>query len=104
MRAYTDDREFSIDLVGAVLRQGSFVTKMYNLNWTQPDFFAREDDEIALQHAVARYHAFLDLLSSSPVSFFVPTLDIDLVWHTHQLMSDSYAEDTLKYIKRFVDQ
>lgn len=31
--------------------------------------------------------SFLDLMSSSPASFFVPTLDIDLVWHTHQLMA-----------------
>jgi hypothetical protein len=95
--------------------------KMYNLNWTQADFFSNAEDEVALQHAVARYHAFvsqifscfitfmvlcsfLDLMSSSPASFFVPTLDIDLVWHTHQLMSDSYENDTMKYIHRFVDQ
>jgi hypothetical protein len=64
---------FSIDLVGAVrlglnlwcyvpqlsstwqvLRQGSFVHKMNALQWTEPDFF---EDEIPLQHAIARYHA-----------------------------------------------
>lgn len=78
--------------------------KMYNLAWTQPNFFAQPEDEVALQHAVARYHAFLDLMTSSPASFFVPTLDIDLIWHTHQLMSDSYETHTMMYVQRFIDQ
>ncbi|KAJ7063619.1 hypothetical protein C8F01DRAFT_1133725 [Mycena amicta] len=101
--AYSDDKMFSVELVGAVLRQGSFVTKMFDLKWTQAGFFDDAQDEVALQHAIARYHAFLDLMSSSPVSFFVPTLDIDLAWHTHQLMAENYAEDTLKHIGRFID-
>ncbi|KAF8215340.1 hypothetical protein K438DRAFT_1749388 [Mycena galopus ATCC 62051] len=103
MSAYVDDKLFSVELVGAILRQGSFVTKMYDLQWTNPGFFAGTEDEIALQHAIARYHAFLDLMSSSPTSFFVPTLDIDLAWHTHQLMASSYSTDTIKYVGRFID-
>jgi hypothetical protein len=138
--AYVDDRPFSVELVGAVrcvaymvqvnftyacpekqvLRQGSFVKKMHGLLWTQPDFFESQEDEVALQHAIARYHAFacffflwtiisclfrfLDLMTSSPVSFFVPTLDIDLAWHTHQLMAVKYNKDCRDYVGRFVDQ
>jgi hypothetical protein len=48
--------------------------------------------------------SFLDLMSSSPVSFFVPTLDIDLVWHTHQLMPTKYQQDCESYVGRFIDQ
>ncbi|KAJ7119045.1 hypothetical protein C8R44DRAFT_625746 [Mycena epipterygia] len=103
MSAYTDDRIFSVELVGAILRQGSFVTKMYDLEWTRLGYFDGAEDEVALQHAIARYHAFLDLMSSSPASFFVPTLDIDLVWHTHQLMASNYSRDTVKYVGRFID-
>ncbi|KAF9463652.1 hypothetical protein BDZ94DRAFT_1192440, partial [Collybia nuda] len=103
MSAYVSDHPFSVELVGAVLRQGSFVKKMHDLLWTRPDFFQSREDEVALQHAVARYHAFLDLMSSSPVSFFVPTLDIDLAWHTHQLMAYNYNEDCRTYVERFVD-
>ncbi|KAK7035892.1 hypothetical protein R3P38DRAFT_3484110 [Favolaschia claudopus] len=107
LSAYVDDKIFSVELVGAasrtILRQGSFVTKMHELEWTKPGFFDNAEDEIALQHAIARYHAFLDLMSSSPASFFVPTLDIDLVWHTHQLMAEDYANDTMRYVGRFVD-
>ncbi|KAK7442078.1 hypothetical protein VKT23_016354 [Stygiomarasmius scandens] len=81
---YGDDRVFSIDLVGAVLRQGSFISKMQSLNWTTPGFLTGQN-ELVLHHAIARYHAFLDLMMANPSSMIVPTLDIDLVWHTHQL-------------------
>ncbi|KAK0439257.1 uncharacterized protein EV420DRAFT_1178806 [Desarmillaria tabescens] len=100
--AYTDDKIFSLDLVGAVLRQGSFTAKMRRFGWYEPDFFARPEDELALKHCIARYHAFLDLMSSKPKEFFVPTLDIDLAWHTHQLLP-SYNEDCISYLRRSID-
>ncbi|KAG5649385.1 hypothetical protein H0H81_004172 [Sphagnurus paluster] len=43
-----------------VIRQGSFVTKMKNLCWTEPGFFDEREDEVALQHAISRYHAYVD--------------------------------------------
>lgn len=58
MSAYTDDKIFSVDLTGAVLRQGSFVKKMSELGWTQPGFFDRRDDEVVLQHCIARYMGY----------------------------------------------
>ncbi|KAG1725508.1 hypothetical protein EDB19DRAFT_1883221, partial [Suillus lakei] len=103
MSAYMDDRVFSLDLVGAVLRQASFVKKMVDLGWTEPAYFANEVDAVALQHCVARYHAFLNLMAESPASFFVPTLDIDLGWHTHQLMARQYQNDCLSLVGRYVD-
>jgi Glycine-rich domain-containing protein-like len=48
--------------------------------------------------------SFLDLMSSSPNGFFVPTLDIDLAWHTHQLLSTQYNSDCKKYLSRYIDQ
>ena len=97
---------------------------MYDLGWTGPGFFDYAGDELALQHAISRYHAFvfhavyylmsniiinyfysfLDLMALSPTAFFVPTLDIDLVWHTHQLISEKYQSDCTKYVGRFIDQ
>ncbi|KAK0499368.1 hypothetical protein EDD18DRAFT_1460302 [Armillaria luteobubalina] len=103
MSAYIDDKIFSLDLIGAVLRQNSFVDKMHKLGWTAPDFFSSTEDEVALKHCTARYHAFIDLMSSSPDGFFVPTLDIDLVWHTHQLMARQYSRDCLTHVGRFID-
>ncbi|KAG6865062.1 hypothetical protein C0991_005381 [Blastosporella zonata] len=101
--AYQNDYMFSVELVGAVVRQGSFVKKMHELQWTQPHFFDSNEDEVALQHSIARYHAFLDLMSASSASFYVPTLDIDLAWHTHQLLSDTYHNDCMTYVGRYID-
>ncbi|KAH6879614.1 hypothetical protein BKA70DRAFT_1345463 [Coprinopsis sp. MPI-PUGE-AT-0042] len=103
MSAHLEPMIYSVDLAGAVIRQGSFVQKMHDFEWTKPNFFAAPEDEAALQHALARYHAFLDLLASSPANFFVPTLDIDLVWHTHQLCAATYMRDCRSYIGRFID-
>lgn len=47
---------------------------MHALGWTRPGRF--DEDEVLLQRSVARYHAFLDLISRTPSTFFVPTLDI----------------------------
>jgi hypothetical protein len=94
---------------------------MHDLHWTDASFFSNPNVEHVLMHAIARYHgyvpslhiqhwlmfdilSFLDLLSSSPASFFVPTLDIDLIWHTHQLMAEKYKSDCMEYVGRFIDQ
>ncbi len=57
LSAYTSDRPFSVELVGAVLRQGSFIEKMHQLGWTVQDRFSTEEDSIVLEHSIARYHA-----------------------------------------------
>ncbi|GAA6053304.1 hypothetical protein JCM3770_006675 [Rhodotorula araucariae] len=97
---YTRGEPFSLDLAMAVLRQGSFIDKMHGLGWTDPARFGLDDT--LLKRCMARYHAFMDLMASSPSSFFVPTLDIDLAWHTHQLKS-AYKQDTVILTARFID-
>ncbi|GAA6022793.1 hypothetical protein JCM10207_000420 [Rhodosporidiobolus poonsookiae] len=97
---YTRGERFSLDLASAVLRQGTFIDKMHDLGWLEPGRF--DEDDTILQRCVARYHAFLDLLSSTPSMFCVPTLDIDLAWHTHQL-TERYATDMVFYTGRFID-
>ncbi|KAG8881240.1 hypothetical protein FRB97_009739 [Tulasnella sp. 331] len=87
---YRQAGPFSMDLASAVLRQMTFIEKMVNMGWTEDGRF--EDDVHTLTRCVARYHAFLDLTASTPGKFVVPTLDIDLAWHTHQLLSTSYRK------------
>ncbi|PVG00354.1 hypothetical protein CPB86DRAFT_871885 [Serendipita vermifera] len=98
--AYSNPGPASIDLVGAVLRQSTFVAKMYEMGWSKPGQIPQDQEMANLVRAVARYHAFLDLLSQSSYNFWVPTLDIDLAWHTHQLTGPTYREDTLKLLGR----
>ena len=47
---------------------------------------------------------FLDLSVVYPRMFIVPTLDIDLVWHTHQLTDKKYASDCMNFTNRYVEQ
>jgi Glycine-rich domain-containing protein-like len=97
---------------------------MRDLHWTEPNYFDKEEPAVALLYAIARYHAlvnfehlgsvftvdtdvihsFLDLIASSPSTFCVPTLDIDLVWHTHQLIADKYGDDCIRFVKHFINQ
>lgn len=43
-------------------------------------------------------------MTSAPTTLFVPTLDIDLAWHTHQMKGKKYNADCMKYLKRLIDQ
>lgn len=49
--------------------------KMYDINWTEPNIFDKTEDEVVLQHAIARYHAsvqsiclLVNLLTNETVS------------------------------------
>jgi hypothetical protein len=46
-----------------VLRQGSFVRKMYDLGWTSHSYFEKREDAAALHHAVVRYHAYDNIMA-----------------------------------------
>ncbi|KAG8922086.1 hypothetical protein FRC01_014503, partial [Tulasnella sp. 417] len=87
---YRHPGPFSIDLASAVIRQMGFVEKMVGLGFTEPGRW--EDDNDTLTRCVVRYHHFLEIMTVSPGSYVVPTLDIDLAWHTHQLLCDSYRK------------
>ncbi|KAG9048668.1 hypothetical protein FS837_012296 [Tulasnella sp. UAMH 9824] len=80
----------SLDLASAVMRQMGFIEKMVNLGFTEPGRW--EEDNDTLTRCVVRYHHFLDVMAAMPGKFAVPTLDIDLAWHTHQLLCNSYRK------------
>ena len=44
----------------------------------------------------------MSLKKKYPSKFLVPMYDIDLVWHTHQLMSTEYKSDTVEYYGKMV--
>ena len=48
--------------------------------------------------------SFLGLMADAPGSFFVPTLDIDLAWHTHQLRANYYHTNCKVAVGRYIDQ
>ncbi|CAF2081829.1 hypothetical protein IGI04_021503 [Brassica rapa subsp. trilocularis] len=79
------------DLVSAAKRQSSFYLEVSRAN---------VDSEIIMEQAVGRYKAFLYLIKQNREKTIklisVPTYDIDLIWHTHQLNPSSYYKDMVK--------
>jgi hypothetical protein len=50
-----------------------------------------------------KYGRFVEILSAYPDEAVVPTLDIDLAWHTHQLSPQSYYNYMVNAASCFVD-
>lgn len=94
----TEERTTTYDLVSAVKRQCPFYYQV-----SRPHV----DNDVFLQEAVARYKAFLYLIKRnrerSVKLFCVPTYDIDLIWHTHQLHALSYCKDMTKMIGKVLE-
>lgn len=89
---------FGLDLVGAVIRQGSFIDKMHNLNWLHSPALNSTMNRLLL-----KYQRFFSLMGQNPRKLAVPTLDVDLGWHTHQLRPQSYYTHSIKVTGKFVD-
>ncbi|CAA7048136.1 unnamed protein product [Microthlaspi erraticum] len=87
------ERCTTYDLVSAVQRQSSFYNEVSR---------AHVDSDIIIQEAVGRYKAFLYLIKRSREKLInlisVPTYDIDLIWHAHQLNPSSYYKDMEKIL------
>ncbi|KAL2654252.1 hypothetical protein R1flu_022380 [Riccia fluitans] len=88
-----DDNEE--ELVSSIARQSTFYNQV-----SQPYMW----DEQFLRVALQRYKCFLHLLGKSEGKILcVPTYDIDLIWHAHQLSPLAYANDTHALFGRIMD-
>jgi hypothetical protein len=98
-------RDLSIDLVAAALRQRNFAQKI-----TGKECEGIDSPQPLLQ-AITRYHKFMMLLkrseglweASKRQNHLVPTLDIDLCWHTHQLHPVDYRNWCGGQLGRFIN-
>ncbi|KAF2137417.1 uncharacterized protein K452DRAFT_312416 [Aplosporella prunicola CBS 121167] len=86
------------EILAAIERQYSFITKMEQHLWIRSPAL-----EGTLRRAIDRYQKFTHLLKTYPGTMLVPTLDIDLVWHTHQCSSAQYQSDMEKLTGKFID-
>jgi hypothetical protein len=92
------DGSLATQLRDAVIRQSEFVDKMNKHLWIRSPAI-----QGTLRRGIARYRHFLKLLKLYPGRTIVPTLDIDLVWHTHQCSSAAYAAATKAIVGRFIN-
>ncbi|CAI7611544.1 unnamed protein product [Penicillium pancosmium] len=93
---------FSLDLVGAVIRQGTFIQKMDNIDWLHSPTVMDTAERL-----IKKYEVFFDIMLSNPRNMAVPTLDVDLAWHTHQLQPRRYFHYSIRIMasgqRRFID-
>lgn len=89
---------FALDLGGAVLRQGAFIEKMVKIDWLHSPSAAA-----TMSRLLRKYQRFFGIMAANPQKTAVPTLDIDLAWHTHQLSPRSYYAYSLQQTNKFID-
>ncbi|KAJ5520066.1 hypothetical protein N7463_000519 [Penicillium fimorum] len=98
-RYWENSSPFAIDLIGAVIRQGTFVDKMENIGWIRSSHLRS-----TMGHFISKYDVFFQIMTKNKGHAVVPTLDIDLIWHTHQLSpARYYAFSTAQTDGVFVD-
>ncbi|CAI7566003.1 uncharacterized protein N7487_010274 [Penicillium crustosum] len=84
-RYWDNSSPFAIDLIGAVIRQGTFVDKMDNIGWIRSP-----NVRSTMSHFISKYGVFFQIMAKNKGHAVVPTLDVDLIWHTHQLSPIRY--------------
>ncbi|ORZ08102.1 hypothetical protein BCR42DRAFT_145810 [Absidia repens] len=85
---------FSIDLIHAVARQRKFYHLVMLSDWHDSD---------VLSSSVRRYHDFMFMMKANPTMIAVPTVGIDVAFHTHMIHGASYRAFTLKHLKRVIN-
>ena len=78
-----------MDLVAALRRQQKFLKTMV----AGKELYSTPH---ALEEALAGYSDFLLLLRQSPNQ--VPTMEVDLMWHTHMMFPVQYAKDCIRVV------
>lgn len=97
-RYWFNSSPFSLDLVGAVVRQGGFIDKMVGINWVSSPALS-----YTMGRLITKYERFIGIMAKYPGKCAVPTLDVDLAWHTHQLAPQTYYQYTTKRTMRLIN-
>ncbi|KAM5353714.1 hypothetical protein ACJ41O_000364 [Fusarium nematophilum] len=90
--------DLATQLRDAVIRQTSFIDKMNAHMWIRSPAL-----EGTIRRGIDRYLKFCKLFRHSESHTMVPTLDIDLVWHTHQCTARYYGRGMRELAGRFVN-
>lgn len=75
-RYWSNSSIFALDLVGAVIRQGSFIEKMHALDWLHSPTL-----NSTMTRLLTKYSRYFEILKRHPRHVAVPTLDVDLAWY-----------------------
>lgn len=56
-----------------------------------------------MKRLITKYQRYMEIIKAYPREVAVPTLDVDLVWHTHQLSLSAYYAYTIDRTGKFID-
>ncbi|KAG8691459.1 hypothetical protein FRC11_003464 [Ceratobasidium sp. 423] len=90
-RAFRHNSAVSVDLPGSALRQQKFISQILPLS-----------NSLSITDLVTQYHSFLDLCAHNSGKALVPTLLIDLGWHTHMLSGEGYRNDCWRLFEKLI--
>ncbi|KAF4471911.1 hypothetical protein FALBO_1172 [Fusarium albosuccineum] len=82
----------------AVIRQTAFIDKMNAHMWIRSPSL-----EGTMRRSIDRYQKFCKLMKLAKGRTVVPTLDIDLAWHTHQCSAKEYGQDMKTLVGKFIN-
>ncbi len=74
-RYWENSSVFALDLVGAVIRQGTFIEKMHSIDWIHSPAVGS-----TMARLIEKYTRYFTILAKYPSQVAVPTLDVDLAW------------------------
>ncbi|KAF2089653.1 hypothetical protein K490DRAFT_55237 [Saccharata proteae CBS 121410] len=97
-RYWYNSSPFALDLVGAVIRQGTFIEKMHRIDWLHSPSVRATMDRL-----ITKYVRFFNIIAENPTKLAVPTLDVDLAWHTHQTRPQSYFSNSDHLTSKLID-
>ncbi|KAH0556845.1 hypothetical protein GP486_005363, partial [Trichoglossum hirsutum] len=95
---WSNSSVFYLDLVGAVIRQGSFIEKMHSIDW-----YHSPTVSATMARLIQKYYRFFTIMKENPGKTAVPTLDVDLAWHTQQLSPSVYYAYSVEKTEIFID-
>ncbi|RPA96828.1 hypothetical protein L873DRAFT_1829279 [Choiromyces venosus 120613-1] len=96
-RFWSNPSPFAIHLVGAVIRQGSFVEKMAEIDWLHSPAIVD-----TIEAATRKFERFMDMIKNHPSQCVVPTLNVDLIWHTLMGNPVNYWKYTVGLTEKFI--
>ncbi|KAL9942838.1 hypothetical protein ACHAQF_005905 [Verticillium nonalfalfae] len=94
VETYTESHRIQIELGGKAADKENDV----KLNWLHLPTV-----EQSMLKNVTKYERFFEIMAANPGEAAVPTLDVDLAWHTHQLSPKAYYEYSVSMTRNFVD-
>ncbi|GJN69353.1 hypothetical protein PLIIFM63780_000457 [Purpureocillium lilacinum] len=80
------------------MRLGVFHQKMQQTDWVN-----NQHSKEILDRLLKKYGRFLDVVADNPGRLVVPTLDVDLAWHTHMLSPKTYAAASIRKTGTLLD-